>query len=90
MPTTVRLDDELLEPLEPEARKEQVSLTRMRDRALRAGLRAGGARRRSPAVYRERARAMGIPRVPLDKALSVASALEDEDVGSSGTRYRWR
>jgi uncharacterized Ntn-hydrolase superfamily protein len=80
MRPTVRLDDELLDQLKAEARRENVSLTRLLNRALRAGLRAGGARRRSQAAYRERVRAMGMPRLPLDKALSVASALEDEEV----------
>ena len=76
----MRLDDELLEQLKAEARKEKVSMTRLLNRALRAGLQAGGARRRPPAVYREKASAMGVPRLPLDKALSVASALEDEEI----------
>jgi hypothetical protein len=78
--TTVRLDDELLEQLKAQARKEKVSLTRMVNRALRAGLQAGGARRPSRAAYRERTHAMGVPRLALDKALTLASALEDEEI----------
>lgn len=80
MRTTVRLDDELLERLKAEARKEKVSLARMLNRALKAGLDAGGARRRKQPVYRERVHAMGIPRVSIDKALALAAAMEDEEI----------
>lgn len=78
--TTVRLDDELLERLKAQARKEKVSLTRLLNRTLQAGLQAGGARRRSQPAYRERAHAMGVPRLTLDKALSLAAALEDDEI----------
>ncbi len=80
MRTTVRVDDELLERLKTQAHKEKVSLTRLLNRALRAGLQAGGARRRAPAAYRERVHAMGSPRLALDKALAQAAALEDEEI----------
>lgn len=80
MRTTVRLDDELLQQLKAQARREKVSLTRLLNRTLRAGLRAGGGRRPSRAPYRERVHAMGAPRVALDKALTLASALEDEEI----------
>ena len=80
MRTTVRVDDELLERLRAQARKEKVSLTRLLNRALKAGLQAGGARRRAQPAYRERAHAMGAPRLVLDKALALAAALEDEEV----------
>jgi uncharacterized Ntn-hydrolase superfamily protein len=75
--TTVRLDDKLLERLKAQARKEKVSLTRLVNRALKAGLQAGGDRRRAQPAYRERVHAMGVPRVALDKALALAVALED-------------
>jgi len=78
--TTVRVDDELLERLKAQARKEKVSLTRLLNRALKAGLRAGGARRRPQRAYRERVHAMGVPRLVLDKALALAAALEDEEI----------
>ena len=74
MRTTVRVDDEILERLKAQARKEQVSLTRLLNRALKAGLQAGGARRRKQPAYRERVYAMGVPRLALDKALGLASA----------------
>lgn len=80
MRTTVRLDDELLERLKAQARKEKVSLTRLLNRALKAGLQAGGARRRAQPAYRERVHAMGVPRVALDKALALAAALDDEEI----------
>ena len=35
MRTTVRIDDELLEALKEQARKEKISLTRLLDRTLR-------------------------------------------------------
>jgi len=80
MRTTVRLDDVLLERLRAQARLEKVSLTRMINRALKAGLEAGRPRTRPPRAYRERVQAMGTPRLALDKALAMAAALEDEEV----------
>ena len=80
MRTTVRVDDELLEQLKAQARKEGVSLTRLLNRALKAGLQAGGARRRAQPAYRERVQAMGAPRIALDKALALAATLEDEEI----------
>jgi hypothetical protein len=80
MRTTVRLDDDLLERLRAQARKDKVSLTRLINRALTTGLQAGGARRRAKPAYRERVHAMGGPRVSLNKALALAAALEDEEI----------
>ena len=80
MRTTVRVDDDVLDRLKAQARKEKVSLTRLLNRALKAGLDAGGARRRKQPAYRERVHAMGAPRVALDKALALASTLEDEEI----------
>jgi predicted transcriptional regulator len=80
MRTTVRLDDELLERLKAQAREEKVSLTRLLNRALKAGLQEGVARRRPKSAYRERVHAMGAPRFALDKALARAAALEDEEI----------
>ena len=81
MRTTVRVDDELLEQLKAQARKENVSLTRLLNRALRLGLKAGRTRRRAQPAYREHVHAMGVPRLALDKALALAAALEDEEIG---------
>lgn len=80
MRTTVRLDDELLERLKAQAQKERVSLTRLINRTLKVGLQVGRARRPKRPFYRERAQALGAPRVSLDKALALAAALEDEDI----------
>lgn len=80
MRTTVRVEDDLLERLKVQARKEKVSLTRLINRTLKVGLQAGGARRPNRPVYRERTQALGAPRVSLDKALALAAALEDEEI----------
>jgi hypothetical protein len=79
MRTTVRVDDDILERLKAEARKENVSLTRVLNRTLKAGLAAGRARRTPQVTYSEHPVALGEPRLPLDKALTVAAALEDEE-----------
>ena len=79
MRTTVRLDDELLEQLKAQGRKQKVSLTQLLNRVLKAGLQAGGARRRPQRAYREGVHDMGVPRVALDKALALAAALELEE-----------
>jgi len=79
MRTTVRVDDELLERLKEQARKEKVSLTRLLNRTLRAGLKAS-ARRPTQTTFRERVHSMGTPRVALDKALALAAVLEDEEI----------
>ena len=78
MRTTVRVDDDLFDQLKAEARKEKISVTRLLNRALKAGLEARTPRRRQ-APYRERAHSMGTPRVALDKALALAAAMEDEE-----------
>ena len=80
MRTTIRLDDELFDQLKAQARKENVSLTRLLNRTLKAGLQAGGARPRKQPIYGERTYSMGAPRVALDKALALAAVLEDEEI----------
>jgi hypothetical protein len=48
---------------------------------LRRGLEASAAQAaRASYSYREQTFALGAPRVPLDKALSIAASLEDEEV----------
>lgn len=78
MRITVRIDDELLGRLKAEARRENVSLTRLVNRTLEAGLDSGSSREPKRNVYREEAYAMGIPKVPLDKALDLAVASTDD------------
>jgi Ribbon-helix-helix protein, copG family len=80
MRTTVRLDDRLLEQLKAQARKENLSLTRLLNRALRDGLRAGGKGKPAKPRFRQTTHAMGRARVNLDKALALAAALEDEEI----------
>ena len=80
MRTTIRVDDELLEQLRAQAHKEKVSLTRLVNRTLKAGLQVARARRPKQPLYRERAQALGAPRVSLDQALALAVALEDEEI----------
>jgi len=80
MRTTIRLDDDTLQRLKAQAHEENVSLTRLVNRTLRAGLQSRGARKRKLPLYREQVRSMGTPRLTLDKALAVAAALEDEEV----------
>ena len=70
MRTTVRIDDELLERLKEQARKENTSLTRLLDRTLRAGMQASRKPGRPRRRYREQSHAMGAPRIKLNKALA--------------------
>lgn len=80
MRTTVRLDDELLEQLKARARKENLSLTRLLNRALRDGLRAPKAVGPGKRRFKQKTHAMGAPKVDLNKALALAAALEDEEI----------
>jgi len=80
MRTTVRLDDELIEQLKARARKENVSLTRLLNRALREGLRAAGRNKPRREPYREHPLPLGPAKLDLTKALALAAALEDEEI----------
>jgi hypothetical protein len=80
MRTTVRIDDELLRKLKEQAHRESISLTRLLDRTLRAGMQAPRGRARRRRRLREQTHSMGAPRYNLDKALALAGALEDEEV----------
>ena len=85
MRTTVRIDDELLRRLKEQARKENVSLTRLLERTLRAGMQASRKPGRPRQRHREQTHAMGAPRIKLDKALALAAALEDEEIVRKAT-----
>ena len=66
--------------LDARARAESVSLTRVINRTLRAGLgrpRPDGSRTRP---FVQKTVAMGRPKVDLDKASALAARLEDEEV----------
>ncbi len=81
MRTTIRLDGSLLRELAETARREKVSMNRLTGRLLHCGLRQDRAGAALPRRFRERPCRMGQPRVDLTKALSVAAALEDAEVG---------
>ncbi|MCY4600296.1 MAG: antitoxin [Acidobacteria bacterium] len=80
MRSTVRIEDDLMVELRTRAHAESLSLTRIINRTLRAGLwrpePEGGLRM----PFKQRTAAMGRPRVDLDKALALAAALEDDEV----------
>ena len=80
MRTTVRLDDELLEQLKVKARRENISLTRLLNRALRDGLRARKPAKHEKRRFKQKTQAMGVPKMDLNKALALAAALEDEEI----------
>jgi hypothetical protein len=80
MRTTIRIDDELLQKLKEQARRENTSLTRLLNRTLRAGMQASRKPGRPRQRHREQTHAMGAPRIKLDKALALAAALEDEEI----------
>ena len=80
MRTTVRIDDELLQSLKERARKESTSLTRLIERTLRAGIKAMSVPARATKRYREQVHSMGEPGITLDRPLSVAAALEDDEI----------
>lgn len=80
MRSTVRIDDDLMIALKARAHAESVSLTRVLNRTLRAGLdrpRPDGSRTRP---FVQKTAAMGRPKVDLGKALALAARLEDEEV----------
>lgn len=80
MRSTVRIDDDLLTELKDIARKEDISLTRALNRALRSGLRAPRRQTTRKPRYAEQTRSMGEAAVDLRKALAAASAIESEEV----------
>jgi hypothetical protein len=79
MRTTVRVEDALLLELKRRAAKESISLTRLFNRTLRAGLRAEKQETKPKRPYREKVHSMGQPRGDLTKALAMASSLEDDE-----------
>jgi hypothetical protein len=82
MRTTVEIDDDLIRRLREQAHRDGTSLREKLNAALCKGLAAGhGAR--TPRRYKCPSLAMGHPVAPtidLDKALSIAGALEDAEV----------
>ena len=80
MKTTAQIDSDLLLELKKRSQEEGVSLTALVNRLLRQGLQAFAHGQQPARRFRERAVSMGRPTVDLDKALAVASALEDEEI----------
>ncbi len=80
MRTTIRIDDELLLKLKEQAARERLSLTRLVNRTLRAGMHASRKRQPRKRPHREQAYPMGAPLIALDKALALAARLEDEEI----------
>lgn len=77
MRTTVDIDRHLLKRLKDEAHERGISFKRHLNRVLRRGMEAP-ARELEP--YRCPSFAMGAPLRPLDRALALADALEDEEI----------
>ncbi|MCU0725306.1 MAG: BrnA antitoxin family protein [Planctomycetes bacterium] len=77
MRTTVDIDRDLLESLRERAHREGVPFKRLLNRVLRRGLEAG---RPTPGPCRCPAFSLGPPLRPLDKALALADAMEEEEV----------
>jgi hypothetical protein len=75
MRTTITLDPDVEAMVRELMREGNLSFKDAVNRAIRAGLSAGGGERFSTPT-----RDMGTPSVPLEKALSLAGALEDEEL----------
>lgn len=78
MRTTLTVQDDLLTELKQVAARQRVPFKQVVDQALRAGL-AVVKRPVPPGHVRSRTFRMGAPNVTLDKALSIAAALEDDE-----------
>ena len=80
MRSTVRIDDDLMTAIRSQAHGEGLSITRMLNRVVRAGLEALDRREDQQEIYEQRTFRMGRPRFDLDKALALATTLEDEEI----------
>jgi hypothetical protein len=78
MRTTVDLDPHLLKRLRTEAHRRGVSFKALLTRVLQRGLEDRPAAAATP--YRCPEFSMGAPQLPLDRALALADALENEEV----------
>jgi hypothetical protein len=77
MRTTVDIEERLLRRLRDEARAAGVPFKEMVNRAIERGLKEPKSVKAKP--YRCPSFAMGIPLRPIDKALAIADALEDDE-----------
>jgi len=80
MRSTVRIDDDLMIELKSRAHAESVSLTRMINRMLRAGLAQRKPEGQRTKRFTQKTVSMGRPNIDLDKALALAAQLEDEEI----------
>ncbi len=80
MRSTVRIDDDLMIELKARAHDQSVSLTRMLNRTLRAGLARPTLDGPRTKRFKQKTVSMGRPTVDLDKALALAARLEDEEI----------
>ena len=78
--SSVRIDDDLMSELKALAHRENVSLTRILNRVIRQGLTTARSKPKSSKRYKEVPVSMGKPRVEIDKALTLAAELEDEEI----------
>lgn len=78
MTTSLPIDERLMKELVAQAERESLPIQEFVERTIRRGLSAGEA---APVRQRfvQRTYAMGQPKVPLDKALSLAAELDDEE-----------
>jgi hypothetical protein len=76
MRTTVTLDDETVALIHRRMRERGVSFKV----ALNDAIRDGAAGRPAPAPFTTRPSDLGVPMVNLDRALQIASELEDEEL----------
>jgi hypothetical protein len=81
MRSTVRLDDDLLTSLKERAEREDTSLTKLLNRALREWLIGSRAEVEAKKLaYREKTFDTGKPLIDLTKALQFSAELEDESI----------
>ena len=81
MRSTVRFDDDLLQALKERARREDTSLTKMLNRAIREWLTGRPSDiETKKRTYREKTFNTGKPLVDLTKALQLSAEMEDEAI----------
>jgi hypothetical protein len=74
MRTTVRIDDDLIRALKEKARRDNVSLSASLNQVIRDGLKA---KPQKPKPFKQKTHDMGVPRIDLTKAASIAFELDD-------------
>lgn len=77
MRTTVTLDPDVAAQIKTLMREKGISFKEALNRAIRSGL---SKQQKRKTRYRQKTFNMGIPAVPLRKALQLAAELEDEEI----------